>query len=141
MNEDGKSDSAVVPKNRSNKGLKFIDSAEIEEERALAKGNSSQQSRFRTQGREDLSQALMRIRESACKDSKQRFTALWHHVYNIDNLRQAFFALKRSSAAGIDGLTWDQYCEDLEERLTVLSLKLRRGSYRAAPVMLSLIHI
>jgi len=55
-------------------------------------------------------------------------------VYRVDCLRKAFLGLKRESAAGVDGVTWRQYAEGLEERLTDLSARLQRGAYRARPV-------
>ena len=95
----------------------------------------------RTQPRErayvdpaNLKSALERIRQAACRDKKMRFTSLWHHVYNIHRLRQAYFGLKRNAAPGVDGLTWRQYGENLEENLRELSGQLKRGAYRAKPV-------
>ena len=58
-------------------------------------------------------------------------TNLWHHVYDVDRLREAYFALNRKGAAGIDGETWQRYGEDLEANLQSLSERLREGSYRA----------
>jgi group II intron reverse transcriptase/maturase len=57
-----------------------------------------------------------------------------HHVYDPKRLRQAYFALKRDAAAGVDGLTWRSYGEALEEHLQDLSQRLKRGGYRAKPV-------
>ena len=34
-----------------------------------------------------------------------RFTALLHHIYDLDTLRAAYFSLKREAAAGVDGQT------------------------------------
>jgi hypothetical protein len=48
---------------------------------------------------------IERARQAARKERKQRFTALLHHVYDIERLRAAYFALKRDTAAGIDGET------------------------------------
>lgn len=42
--------------------------------------------------------------------------------------------LKRNAAAGVDGVTWRQYGEDLEANLQGLSERLKRGGYRAKPV-------
>ena len=39
---------------------------------------------------------------------KERFTALLHHV-TVDLLREAYFALKRDAAPGVDGVTWQEY--------------------------------
>jgi len=63
-----------------------------------------------------------------------RFTALLHHVYNLENLREAYFSLKRKAAPGVDRVTWRQYGEALEENLRDLSERLKRGAYRAKPV-------
>jgi group II intron reverse transcriptase/maturase len=63
-----------------------------------------------------------------------RFTALLHHVYNPDTLREAYFRLKRDAAPGVDGQTWRAYGEALEDNLRDLSERLQRGAYRAKPV-------
>jgi RNA-directed DNA polymerase len=84
MHGCGKSDSAIVPKKSANKGVDASASAERMEERALAKGNSREQTRLRTQSRDRLQNELARVRQIAAKDKEVKFTALWHHVYNID---------------------------------------------------------
>jgi group II intron reverse transcriptase/maturase len=63
-----------------------------------------------------------------------RFTALLHHIYNPDTLREAYFRLKRDAAPGVDGQTWGAYGEALEDNLRGLSERLKRGAYRAKPV-------
>jgi Retron-type reverse transcriptase len=63
-----------------------------------------------------------------------RFTALLHHVYNPETLREAYFRLKREAAPGVDRATWRQYGEALEDNLQDLSGRLKRGAYRAKPV-------
>ncbi len=85
------------------------------------------------QGRSNVQQALARVREAAMKDKDMRFTALLHHVYNPDMLREAYFALKRDASAGVDGETWRSYGEGLEANLHDLSARLKRGAYRARP--------
>jgi RNA-directed DNA polymerase len=57
-----------------------------------------------------------------------------HHVYSLDNLRAAYFGLKRDAAAGIDAQTWGQYGERLESHMLDLSERIQRGAYRAQPV-------
>jgi len=81
-----------------------------------------------------LQQALDRVRQAASRDKRLRFTTLWHHVYCVDRLREAYFGLKRDAAPGVDGQTWRQYGEDLEASLQDLSTRLQRGAYRAKPV-------
>ncbi len=65
MNERGKSDSPIVPEKLPNKGRSALRFAEGVEGRGLAEGNLFQQSRFRTQSRSDLQNALRRIRQAA----------------------------------------------------------------------------
>ncbi len=131
MNGRGKSDSSVVPGKPPNKAVE--PAAEVVEGRELAKGNSPERNALRTQGRGGALSALERVRQAARRDRKQRFTALLHHVYAIDQLRAAYFALQRDAAAGIDGETWQHYGEKLEANLQDLSARLQRGAYRAKP--------
>ena len=63
-----------------------------------------------------------------------RFTALLHHIYNLETLRMAYFCLKKEAAPGVDGETWRHYGETLEDNLQDLSHRLKRGAYRAKPV-------
>jgi group II intron reverse transcriptase/maturase len=88
----------------------------------------------RTQSRTGTPSALERVRQAARKDRKQRFTALLHHVYDIERLRAAYLAIQRGAAPGIDGETWKHYGENLEANLQDLSGRLERGAYRAKPV-------
>jgi group II intron reverse transcriptase/maturase len=128
----GKSDRPIVPGKPPNKAEG--PAAEAVEGRGRAKGSSREQNAIRTQGRASAPSALVRVREAARRDRGQRFTALLHHVYDPERLRQAYLALKRDAAAGVDGQTWRSYGEDLEENLRDLSLRLKRGAYRAKPV-------
>jgi hypothetical protein len=134
MNERGKSDSPIVPEKLSNKDRGALRFAEKVERRGLAEGNLFQQPRFRTQNRAGLQHALGRIRQAARKDKGLKFTALWHHVYDMGRLRQAYYNLKRKASAGVDGQTWQQYGEALEDNLWHLSEMLKSGGYRAKPV-------
>jgi len=136
-NGQGKSDSPVVPGNSPNKGGTGrrcpVPPTEGREGRGLAKGNSPGPTTLRTQGRIRVQQALGRVRHAAQKDKELRFTALLHHVYHPDSLREAYFSLKREAAPGVDGQTWHQYGEDLEANLRELSERLKRGAYRVKP--------
>jgi group II intron reverse transcriptase/maturase len=58
---------------------------------------------------------------------------LLHHV-TVDALREAFLALKRRAAPGVDGVTWQDYELGLEDRLQDLHTRVHRGTYRALPV-------
>lgn len=134
MNGGRKSDGPIVPGKPPNKVGAKASTAERVEGRGPTKGNAGRQNRVRTQKRVALQSALARVREKAEKDKELRFTTLWHHVYDIDRLREAYFGITRSSAAGVDGETWQAYGHDLETNLGDLSDRLRRGAYRAKPV-------
>ena len=134
-NGGGKSDRPVVPRKPSNKGRGAPRPAERVEGRGRAKGNPSQPTKSRAQHRSDLPRALDRVRQAARRDKGLRFTTLWHHVYDVGRLREAYFGLNRKAAPGVDGRTWRQYGEDLEANLRDLSDRLQRGAYRAKPVV------
>jgi len=125
MNDPGKSDRPEVPTKQPNKAGK--PGAEVVEGRGLAKGNTDEQNASRTQSRNhDVPSALDRVREVASKDRKAKFTALLHHV-TVDQLREAFLALRRHASAGVDGVTWEQYAgEGLEEKLQDLHARVQR---------------
>jgi retron-type reverse transcriptase len=63
-----------------------------------------------------------------------RFTALLHHVYDLNRLRAAYSSLKKEAAPGVDGETWRHYGEELDDNLQNLADRLKRGAYRAKPV-------
>jgi RNA-directed DNA polymerase len=128
----GKSDSPVVPEKFPNNAGQ--PAAEGMEGRGLAQGNLPQQNASRTQSRINAPRALERVRQPAGKDKKLRFTALLHHIYNLETLRMAYFSLKKEAAPGVDGETWRHYGEQREVNLQDISERLKRGAYRAKPV-------
>ena len=139
MNGRRKSDRPVVatkPANKVGVAANNADAttAERAERRGLAKGKPPRQNTNRALDRANVQSALGRIRQAAVKDKQARFTSLMHHIYNLSTLREAYYALKRDAAPGVDGETWRQYGENLESNLTDLSARLRRGAYRAKPV-------
>jgi RNA-directed DNA polymerase len=136
MNGIGKSDARVVPEKSPNKGsrAKAKPTAEGMEGRRAPEGNPREGSRRRTQRRESLKQDLERIRAVAKGDKRVRLTALWHHVYRVERLREAYEKVRKDAAAGVDGVTWESYGRGLEDKLQDLSERLRRGAYRAPPV-------
>lgn len=130
MHDARKSDDSVVSKKSPNKG--GSPSVEGMEKRESTKGNANQRITCRTQGRGSVSSELERVREAAKKDRKARFTALFHHL-TLARLRSCYVALSHKAAAGVDGVTWVQYGERLEENLQDLHARLHRGAYRAQP--------
>ena len=125
-----KSDEAVLPLKAANKGAQTP--AESPEGRASTKGNSRDQSTLRTQGRDGVSQAVERIRQAATRKPREKLTALLHHI-TTDALRCAFFDLKKTASAGVDGMVWSEYEDGLDERLLALHDRVHSGAYRALP--------
>src|SRR5258707_5088881 len=131
-NGPGKWDKPTVPEKSPNKAGQ--PAAEGMEGKGLAKGNWPEQTVSRTPSRTDTPSAMERVRQAAGKDKKLRFTALLHHIYNLETLRRAYFSLKKEAAPGVDGETWRHYGEQLEGNLQDLAERLKRGAYRAKPV-------
>jgi group II intron reverse transcriptase/maturase len=72
------------------------------------------------------------VREAARKDGTLRFTALMHHI-TPELLVDSFYELKRDAAPGVDGVTWQEYEQDMESRVRDLHQRVHRGTYRASP--------
>jgi group II intron reverse transcriptase/maturase len=72
------------------------------------------------------------VRQVARKDRDVRFTALLHHV-TVERLEAAYRAIRPGAAPGIDGVTWQDYGQDLERNLEDLHACVRSGAYRARP--------
>ena len=130
MHEPEKSDLSIVAEKPTNKAGQ--PAAEPAEPREGTERNTDQQSTYRTQRRERVSQALERVRQAAGRDRTLRLAALLHHV-TIDLLWVSFEALKRDASAGVDGVTWHAYAQDLGGNLAALHDRVHRGAYRALP--------
>src|SRR6266446_3363764 len=126
----GESDGRVVPTKCPNNGGR--PPAEGMEGRRPTKENIGQAPAPRTQSRTSASSDLHGVREAASRDKRVRFTELLHHV-TTKLLRGSFYALKRDAAPGVDGVTWQEYETDLDEKLVDLHRRIHRGTYRAQP--------
>ncbi len=125
----GKSDRCIVPEKVPNKGQK---PAEGLEGRRRIKENAMNEHTSRTQDREIASRGLQGVREAAQRNKGLRFTTLLHHV-NERLLLDSFYLLKRQAAPGVDRVTWGEYEEGVEGRITELHDRIHRGAYRAQP--------
>ena len=130
MHVQEKSDCAVVPVNRPNKGGQLP--AEAGEGRARMKENIDQSRMLLTQSGEGMSQRLDGVRKAAKGRRQEQLTALLHHL-DVDLLRDSFYALKRQASPGVDGMRWQEYESGLEDRLVDLHGRVHRGAYRAQP--------
>ena len=82
---------------------------------------------------ESVETKLQRITSKACRDSKCRFTSLFH-LMNRELLWECFWQLKDSRASGIDRVTKEQYAANLEDNLDDLIGRLHRMAYIPQPV-------
>jgi len=133
MFEPEKSDSAIVAMKLANKTAVSKAVAELVEPRAGTKGNTEQPRTRRTQCRSSVSQRLDRVRNAARQRKKEKFTALLHHI-DFDLLLESFLALKRTAAAGVDKVTWEDYDMQIQENIQDLHKRVQSGAYRALPV-------
>jgi RNA-directed DNA polymerase len=124
------SHSGILPMNHSNKDGKPL--AESAEGRPLIKENAGQPNTYSTQSENCVSQGLAGVRKAAKENKEMKFTALLHHL-TIELLRESFYSLKRKAAPGVDGVTWQEYEPELEDRLVDLHSRVHRGAYRAQP--------
>ncbi len=127
-----KSDKPIVLKKQPNKAGSPV--AEAVEERGLTKRNIQQNACVLTQSRINTTSRLLGVRQAAARDSRLKFTSLYHHV-TPKLLSDSFYQLKRHSAPGVDGMTWQKYQKGLEDRLIELHYKLQKGSYRPCPAL------
>lgn len=130
MHGSGESYSGVVLTKHPNKSGRPL--AEGVEGRPLTQENTDQPNSCRTQSRGSGPSGLAGVREAARRDRKLKFTALLHHG-TVDLLRDSYFSLKKQAAPGVDGVTWEEYGQDLEARLTDLHGRIHSGAYRAQP--------
>ena len=73
-----------------------------------------------------------RVREQALRDKTLQFTTLLHHV-TPEQLKQSYFQLKRQAATGVDGVSWQDYHENLDDKIVNLHSRIHRGCYTPKP--------
>jgi hypothetical protein len=78
------------------------------------------------------SSKLTLISERARKDPKFQFTSL-AHLLNEGFLKECYFSLGRDRASGIDGVSWKEYGERLDENINDLVSRLKAKRYKPQP--------
>jgi RNA-directed DNA polymerase len=76
---------------------------------------------------------LARLHAAAKRDSRLRFNNLLHPITEV-MLERAYCALNRKAAAGIDGVDWKSYGEQLAPKLKDLCHRLHSNRYRPQAV-------
>lgn len=80
-----------------------------------------------------MQKILNLIAAKAAQKKKLKFTSLVH-LLNAQNLKLCYDELKRNKAPGIDGMTVDEYGENLDERLNALVERMKSKRYKPQPV-------
>jgi retron-type reverse transcriptase len=72
------------------------------------------------------------VRRAAKERKQERFNALLHHL-SVGLLHDSFYALQRQASPGVDGVTWQEYENGLEDRIRGLHRRIHQGAYRVRP--------
>ena len=80
-----------------------------------------------------MSPELLKVAERAEKDPEVRFTSLAHLV-DEGALTRAFHRLRKDAAVGVDGVTVEEYGQNLEANIRGLHERLRAKKYRHQPI-------
>ena len=71
-----------------------------------------------------MSPGLLKVVERARREPERRFHSQ-AHLIDVPALRRAYDRMRKGAAVGVDGMTKEQYGQDLEERLQDLHARLR----------------
>jgi RNA-directed DNA polymerase len=125
-----KSDEGIVPKKPAKTRVTLVEQVEGRPE---AKGKSAARDAPSTQSENDALTFLQRIGQRAKEKPEEKWTTLLSHV-KVALLKEAYQRLRKKVATGVDGVSWEEYGERLDERLLDLEGRIHRGSYHPQPV-------
>ncbi len=86
-----------------------------------------------TQRSQTVSTKLQRIAEQASHYPELVFTSLMHNI-DKEFLLEAYRRTRKDGAPGVNGVTAQEYAQNLEENLKNLHERMRSGRYKAPPV-------
>ncbi|MBM2843935.1 MAG: RNA-directed polymerase [Anaerolineales bacterium] len=81
-----------------------------------------------------MSPGLLKVSERAKQHPDARFNSL-AHLLDEEALGRAFQRIRKDAAVGVDGITKEQYGQNLEGSLKGLHERLRAGRYRHQPIL------
>ena len=81
----------------------------------------------------DMSTGLQRVAERAKHEPAARFHSL-AHLMDVNLLAGAYNRLRKEAAVGVDGVTKEQYGQELEKNLRDLHERLKTKRYRHQPI-------
>jgi group II intron reverse transcriptase/maturase len=124
------SGAGIVPKKSAKTRVTPVESMEG---KAAAEGKSIARNALRTQGRAGAPTKMQWVGQRAKREPKERFTNLFQYI-KVPLLKNAYEGLRKRAAVGVDGMTWEEYGERLDERLLDLQDRIHRGAYHPQPV-------
>ena len=80
-----------------------------------------------------MSPKLLEVRERAKRDPRKWFMSLAHLIDEV-TLQRAYDSIRKDAAVGVDGITKEQYGQDLDVRLRGLHQRLRSKTWRHQPI-------
>jgi len=80
-----------------------------------------------------MSPKLLEVRERAKRDPHKRFMSL-AHLIDEEVLRRAYGGIRKDAAVGVDGITKEQYGQDLDVKLRELHQQLPSKTWRHQPI-------
>jgi RNA-directed DNA polymerase len=80
-----------------------------------------------------MSTELDRISELAKEDAKRQFHSIAHMI-TFGALYAAFRGLRKKASAGVDGVTYEEYEQDVAGNIQALHERLKNGKYQAQPL-------
>jgi len=80
-----------------------------------------------------MSPGLSKVVERAKREPEARFDSLAHHLDEAA-LKRAFTRIRKGAAAGVDGMTKEEYARHLDENIRDLHQRLRTQKYRHQPI-------
>lgn len=82
---------------------------------------------------ESMSPRLLEVVERARREPEGRFHSLAHRI-DVPALERAYHRMRKDAAVGVDGITKEQYGQDLERNLQDLHARLVAKLYRHQPI-------
>jgi len=80
-----------------------------------------------------MSPQLLKVAARAKRDPRARFNSL-AHLIDVPALKRAYVRIRKDAAVGVDGVSKDDYGQDLTGNLEALHERLRAGRYRHQPI-------
>jgi group II intron reverse transcriptase/maturase len=82
---------------------------------------------------ENMSPQLVKVVERAQREPEGRFHSL-AHLIDVPALERAYRRMRKDAAVGVDGVTKEQYGQDLEQNLQDLHARMKAKRYRHQPI-------